>query len=93
MKWKTLVQRLNSVSSFTQLRICILIKVHFSGRNETLITLPPVYEDLPEIDQSDTEYSSSFSTQFSILLARKTKQFVRNTVSLNDQQPVSSKFL
>lgn len=51
-------------------------------RNETLVMLPPVFDDLPELNKSDVEYSSTFSTQFSILLARKTKQFVRNSTGL-----------
>jgi len=53
----------------------------YLGRNDTLITLPPVFDDVEELDKSEAEYPSSFSTQFSILLARKTKQFSRNTVS------------
>ncbi|XP_025205078.1 ATP-binding cassette sub-family G member 4-like [Melanaphis sacchari] len=49
-------------------------------RNDTLITLPPVFDN--ELDKIEAEYPSSFSTQFSILLARKTKQFSRNTIGL-----------
>ncbi|XP_015366399.1 PREDICTED: ATP-binding cassette sub-family G member 1-like [Diuraphis noxia] len=51
-------------------------------RTDTLITLPPVFDDAPKVDQSEAEYPSSFSTQFSILLARKTKQFCRNSTGL-----------
>ncbi|XP_060877169.1 ATP-binding cassette sub-family G member 4-like [Metopolophium dirhodum] len=51
-------------------------------RTDTLITLPPVFDDVPEVDQSEAEYPSSFGTQFSILLARKIKQFCRNTTGL-----------
>jgi len=54
---------------------------YYLGRTDTLITLPPVFDDMPEVDQAEAEYPSSFSTQFSILLARKTKQFCRNSVS------------
>uniref|UniRef100_A0A2S2RAU7 ATP-binding cassette sub-family G member 1 n=1 Tax=Sipha flava TaxID=143950 RepID=A0A2S2RAU7_9HEMI len=52
-------------------------------RNETLIALPPVFDDhKSQIKESDLEYPSSFSTQFSILLERKTKQFIRNKIGL-----------
>lgn len=53
----------------------------FIGRNETLVELPPVFDDLNEYKNSDAAYSSSFGTQFSIILTRKIKQISRNTVS------------
>lgn len=62
-------------------RNSFLYITYYLGRTDTLITLPPVFDDVPKEDQSEAEYPSSFNTQFSILLARKTKQFCRNSVS------------
>lgn len=72
--------------NFVSVTLTLLMKyfsyiTYYLGRTDTLITLPPVFDDVPELDQSEAEYPSSFGTQFSILLARKMKQFCRNTVS------------
>lgn len=77
MEW----QLPNFVSHQNNQRNIFLNPAFCLGRNDTLITLPPVFDDTVELDKSEAEYSSSFYTQFSILLARKTKQFTRNTVS------------
>lgn len=67
----------------TIVKAFISFKFYYLGRNETLVVMPPVYDKLEKSGESDTEYSSSFCTQFSVLLSRKMKQFTRNTVSYN----------
>ncbi|VVC34098.1 ABC transporter-like,P-loop containing nucleoside triphosphate hydrolase,AAA+ ATPase domain,ABC [Cinara cedri] len=47
------------------------------SRNEAL-----EFEKLSKLDKTHSEYSSSFNTQFSILLSRKMKQTFRNTIGL-----------
>ncbi|XP_050525010.1 ATP-binding cassette subfamily G member 4-like [Daktulosphaira vitifoliae] len=51
-------------------------------RNETLAVLPRVFDNLESSNKKYPGHSSSFLTQFSIILDRKTKQILRNSTAL-----------